>query len=251
MERQIHFRYKKQIFVLSIVALVCKALSSISYFATYEGDWIYGYELSFQFPNIVQLLLFVLSSLPYILLVIYVQKLHEELKAIVVVPVIFASIAIAPLLSLFNMTNDASLGAIIITLIDSITFVLATISALKGLSNKTFILIPTVTGLVLDLIALIATFSNFSFYVEYGMFLYILTSPASIIASSTLYVALLIFGVKNRIPNILSASPEEEKKNSEKMSPEQVLKTLKDKFELGMITEEEYQTQRTEIINKL
>ena len=35
------------------------------------------------------------------------------------------------------------------------------------------------------------------------------------------------------------------------MNPEQALKLLKDKLDLGMITEEEYQAQRAEIISKL
>jgi uncharacterized membrane protein len=252
MDRQIHLRYKSQIVVLSIVALVFKALSSISYFATYEGGWKDGYELSFQFPNIIQLFYLVLGVLPYILLVIYVQKFHKEFKATVVVPVIFASIAIVPLLSLIiNIINGHGFSGIIVYLITPITFALATISALKGLSNKIFIVIPTVVGLVLNLLSLNGTFSNFSYYINYGMFLYIFTVPASIIASSALYVALLIFGLKNRIPTILSVSPEEEKKNAEKTTPEQALKILKDKFELGMITEEEYQAQRAEIISKL
>ena len=265
MDRQIQLRYKSQIVILSIVALVFKALSSISYFATYEGNWKDGYELSFQFPNIIQLFSLVLGVLPYILLVIYVQKFHKEFKATVVVPVIFTSIAIVPLLSLIsniinvygfsgiisNIINVYGFSGIIINLITPITFALATISALKGLSNKIFIVIPTVVGLVLNLLSLIGTFNIFSYYIRDGMFLYIFTVPASIIASSALYVALLIFGLKNRIPTILSVSPEEEKKNAEKMTPEQALKILKDKFELGMITEEEYQTQRAEIISKL
>lgn len=252
MDRQIQLRYKSQIVILSIVALVFKALSSISYFATYEGNWNDGYELSFQFPNIIQLFSLVLGVLPYILLVIYVQKFHKEFKATVVVPVIFASIAIVPLLSLIsNIINGYGFSGIIINIIIPITFALATISALKGLSNKIFIVIPTVVGLVLNLLSLIRTFNIFSYYIREGMFLYIFTVLASIIASSALYVALLIFGLKNRIPTILSVSPEEEKKNAEKMTPEQALKILKDKFELGMITEEEYQTQRAEIISKL
>jgi uncharacterized membrane protein len=252
MDKQIQLRYKSQIVILSIVALVFKVLSSISYFATYEGYWKHECELSFQFPNIIQLFSLVLGVLPYILLVIYVQKFHKEFKATVVIPVIFASIAIVPLLSLIsNIINGYGFSGIIINLITPITFSLGTISALKGLSNKTFIVIPTVAGLVLNLLSLIGTFFNFSYYISYSMFLYIFTVPASIIASSALYVALLIFGLKNRIPTILSVSPEEEKKNAEKTTPEQALKILKDKFELGMITEEEYQAQRAEIISKL
>ena len=36
-----------------------------------------------------------------------------------------------------------------------------------------------------------------------------------------------------------------------KMKPEQALKYLKERLDLGMITEEEYQAQRAEIIRKL
>ena len=35
------------------------------------------------------------------------------------------------------------------------------------------------------------------------------------------------------------------------MTPEQSLRLLNDKLELGMITEEEYQAQRADIISKL
>lgn len=249
--KPILLRYKTQIVALSNVALVFKVLSSISSFVTYKGDWK-GYKLSFQFPNIIQLLSFVLGLLPYILLVVYVQKFHKEFKGAIIVPIIFASIAIAPLFSLIiNFINGYDDSGIIINLITPITFALATISALKGLSNKTFIVIPTVVGLVLNLLSLIEVFSNFSFYINYSMFLYILTPSAGIIASLALNVALLMFGVNNRIPNILPISPEEEKKNAEKTSPEQALKILKDKFELGMITEEEYRIRRAEIISKL
>ena len=42
-----------------------------------------------------------------------------------------------------------------------------------------------------------------------------------------------------------------EKKIAEKLSPEQALRLLNDKLDFGMITEEEYQAQRNEIISKL
>ena len=245
-------RYKEQILALSIVALIFKALSCISFFVTYTGSWKEGYELSFQFPAILQLFSLVLGVLPYILLVLYIQKFHNEFRATIIVPIIFASIAALPLLSIINnIIYGYAFSGIIMNLITPIAFALATISALKGLSNKTFIIIPTVAGLALNLLSLIGTFSNFSYYISFGMFLYVFTVPASIICASALYVALLIFGLKNRIPTILSVSPEEEKKNAEKLSPEQALRILKDKLELGMITEEDYQAQRADIISKL
>ena len=68
-----------------------------------------------------------------------------------------------------------------------------------------------------------------------------------VISAATFNVALLLFGLKNRIPSILSPYPQK----IEKMNPEQMLRLLKDKFDLGIITEEEYQAQRAEIISKL
>ena len=41
------------------------------------------------------------------------------------------------------------------------------------------------------------------------------------------------------------------KKEKAELTPEQALKLLKDKLDLDMITEEEYQAQRAEIISKL
>ena len=89
------------------------------------------------------------------------------------------------------------------------------------------------------------------YYIEASMYLYIFTYPLSIIGSTLLYISLLLFGVKNKIPSVIALSPEKGRARAEKMNPEQALKLLKDKLELGMITEEEYQAQRANIISKL
>ena len=89
------------------------------------------------------------------------------------------------------------------------------------------------------------------YYIENSMYLYAFTSHLSIIGSTLLYISLLLFGVKNKIPSIIVLSPEKERARAEKMNPEQALKLLKDKLDFGMITEEEYQAQRAEIISKL
>ena len=80
------------------------------------------------------------------------------------------------------------------------------------------------------------------------MYLYLFTKPMGIIGTAALYIALLLFGLNNRIPALVYLSP---KKKKEKMTPEQSLRLLKDKLDFGMITEEEYQAQRAEIISKL
>lgn len=249
LDKQRVLQCKTPITVLALISLLCTALSSITYFAFYSND-----ELTFEFPSLLSLISFAMYFAPKVLLILYVVKFFREFKATIIVPIIFACIAASPLLSFIN-TFILGYGLdginLIINLITMVTFTLATISALKGLSNKVFIIVPTALGLALSALYLISLFPTFEFYARNGFTLYLFTEPMSIIASITFYVALLLLGLKNRIPAILAVSPEKEKKNAEKMSPEQALRLLNDKLELGMITKEEYQSQRAEIINNL
>ena len=257
-DKQRVLKSKTPITILAIIALGCTVLSSITYFAFY--DWVkvngdYTYELTFRFPSLLSLISLTLTLAPKVLLVLYIFKFFREFKATIIVPIIFGCIAANPLLSFINSFFAFSYGfngiSLIMSLITIITYTLATISALKGLSNKIFIIIPTALSIALSFLSLISLSSSSEFYAREGMTLYLFTNPASIIASITLNIALLLFGLKNRIPAILTVSPEKEKKNAEKMSPEQALRLLNDKLELGMITKEEYQSQRAEIINNL
>jgi hypothetical protein len=94
-------------------------------------------------------------------------------------------------------------------------------------------------------------FEIMHFYTEAHLYQYIFSSLLGIIGAITLYTALLLFGLKNRVPTIIKVSPEKEKKHAERLSPEQSLRLLQEKLDLDMITEEEYQAQRAEIISKL
>lgn len=246
---------KTPIVILSLISLAFTLLSSITYFVYFEPNYSNGdfrYEIATYFSSVLSLMSFALSIVPKVLLVIYVLKFFKEFKATIVIPAIFAAIAVSPLISVINsfvFGSDFTVANLIMNIVVIVTFTMATVSALKGLSNKIFIVIPTVLGLILNLFSLLSIFSIGGYYIRNGMYLYLVTSPASIIASTTFYIALLLFGVKNRIPAILSVSPE--KGNVEKMSSEQALRLLKDKLDLGMINEEEYQVQRAEIISKL
>jgi uncharacterized membrane protein len=132
-----------------------------------------------------------------------------------------------------------------------VPFVLATISALKGLSKKSFTIIAFVISLLVCAISIIATLSNIGYYLRSECYICAVAYPCSILGTTFLYISLFLFAINNRIPTILTPSPEHEKKTAEKMSPEQSLRLLKDKLDFGMITEEEYQAQRAEIISKL
>ena len=106
-----------------------------------------------------------------------------------------------------------------------------------------------IIGIVSEIPHILMFFSNLGWYISDQRYLYLFTVPMSILGYIGFYISLLLFGVKNKIPALIMSSSV--KKADGKISPEQSLKLLKDKLELGMITEEEYQVQRAEIISKL
>ena len=117
--------------------------------------------------------------------------------------------------------------------------------------KKIFLIIATSIGLLIEALSIISYWGNSSWIFENEHYLYIFTWIIGIAGAVALYIALLLFGLKNRIPAIVSTSPEKEKKKAENLTPEQDLRLLKDKLDLGMITEEEYKAQRADIISKL
>lgn len=246
---------KNAIITLSLIAIVFAVLNSLVYFVYYgEGYWDGRYHSGIQFrtPSTISLIYVILSIAPKVLLPIYASFFFEKRKATFMVPVMFGSIAAAALLSLVNgfmVSYGLNFYNLVINFVTMITFTLATVSAFKGLSNKVFIIIPTVLGLACSVVSMISVYYSIGFHLENELYVFILTGIAGIIASVTFNIALLLFGVRNKIPIILSKSFE--KIDMELMSPEQALRLLQDKLDRGTITEEEYQSQRAEIISKL
>ena len=159
-------------------------------------------------------------------------------------------IAFAPL---WHCISDFVLGYgfssyldLLVDLLIIVPFTFATISALKGFSNKIYVVIAVSCGLLREAIPFISFIRYAGEYISDGVYLYLFTWPLSIIGFSALYIAILLFVLKN---NISSTKKKEE--STEKMSIEQSLRYLKEKLDLDMITEEEYKAKRAEIINKL
>lgn len=252
-DKQQVIKVKTPITVLTLISLFCKVLSSSTYFLYY-----YNYELTFRFPTILNLLSLTFTIAPVVLLFLYVFKFHKEPNSTIFIPICFGCMAVAYLLYCIhdfiseNMHDDVKFFVIIFDLIFMIAYVLGTINALKGLSNKAFIIIPIVAGFIMSAVNLINLFSfYFELYIERGYTLYLFTDPAGIIASVTFHIALLLFCLKNTIPAIIPESPKKANINVEQLTPEQSLIILKNKLDLGVITQEEYQRQRAEIIDKL
>lgn len=249
--------------ILGFISLICTVLSCITYFWYYDYNYVNGgnsyYELVFDFPSIISILFLLLDLAPCVLLLLYIMKFHGQYKGTVLYPIVCGLIAGSPLLStILNVIRGYGLALawldVIIKLAIVISFTLLTINAIRGLNKKVYTIVATSIGLVLQLLSAISIFNSMVLvrYIETEMYLYLFTIPMGIIGTVALYIALLLFGLNNRIPALVSLSPEEkERQKTEKMTPEQSLRLLKDKLDLGMITEEEYQTQRAEIISKL
>lgn len=244
--------------ILGFISLICTVFSCIAYFLYYDYNYVKGgnsyYELAFDFPSIISILFLLLDLAPCVLLLLYIMKFHGQYKGTVLYPIVCGLIAGCPLLSTI-LDGVRGYGLywpnILISLAIIVPFTLLTINATKGLNKKVYTIVATSIGLVLQLLSVISMFISMDWYIEEEMYLYLFTVPMGIIGTAALYIALLLFGLNNRIPALVSLSPEKERQKTEKMTPEQSLRFLKEKLDLGMITEEEYQAQRADIISKL
>ena len=250
---------KKTIVILSLVSLICTALSCIEYFVVYYKDmYMTYYKPSIEFPGLFSLLCLLTTLAPCILMVLYILKFHGNFKVTafllnkMAVPTIFILIAISHIFCIFYGIYYEYYSSIDITsdLAVAVAFALVAHSASKGFPRKISLVIASVGGSLISFMSLFTILQDIGGYLEDKVYLYIFTGITGIVGAITLYTALLLFGLSNK-PLITSASPEHENNNTEEMDPAQALRILKDKFELGMITEEEYRVQRGEILSKL
>lgn len=119
-----------------------------------------------------------------------------------------------------------------------IAFALATLSVVVGFSGKTFLIMAPIVGMATEVFSII----NLSWHLVSGTYLYLFTGLSRIIGAVVLYIVILLVVLDRKF--IL---PEKRNKNS----AGNTLLLLKEKFDDGVITEEEYQVQRQEIISKL
>ncbi len=233
---------EKTTIIVSLFTLIFTALSCFTYFMRYGWD----YNIEIRFPSFFGLIFFLLKIVPPVLLVVYLTKFHKNLKATGIVPAIFGLVALYNLFAIlerflygFYVSGIFDLLYFIFKIVLTVSFIVVLSNALKGMLNKKLITVAMLIGIVSEIPHILIFFSNLGWYISDRAYLYLFTVPMSILGYIGLYTSLLLFGVTTTL------------KTDGKNSPEQSLKILKEKFELGMITEEEYQTQRAEIIRNL
>ena len=240
--------------VLSIISLVFTALGSIDWLLIRLSSCIeyvtnHGVDIGVVFGVILFFLIYISSISPIILFNIYIFKLFKKPKARFVLLIVFVLYVAAIIVELFLIRGlkfpfpifGYSLTQFIYNIIIVVVpFVLITISVLKGFNQKVLL----VVGISILLFMVAVGFIKILGYYPIKIILYWCGVNLGTIS---FYIALLLFGLKNQIPAVISSKS----KNINKFNPAQALKTLKNDFELGIITEEEYQAQRAEIISKL
>jgi len=238
-------KYRTPITLLAVAALFFMLLDAVSYFAYYYYENVGSgipCVLVFDFPTLLGWGSLILKLLPFLLL-LFAIGLFRSRKAHILVALVFASVALGPIYeavrTIFVRFSVPELVPFLMDMITVALFTLATVCILKGRPDKLFIVLAPAVGLALALASLITFPDLMEHYITRGWYFYLLTAPAGILASILLNLALLLFGLKNRVHTV----PE-----TVDIDPELILLLLQDKLERGDITEEEYQAMRADII---
>lgn len=263
LDRPQGFKHKKPIAVLTIISAVFAFVGIMDYFVDYE-QVRYGFDLytvpcfvvpvwGYELQYIIQSVLLVIAMA---LFAVYILKFPGTEKIKCIAPVVFGLEAIWMLSETMYIVFDYGffIGFYstpirnLLYIILAILFVLVATNAVKKFSEK-FLVIAVAIGILLEAFGYYDSIGYLFICVEEGHFLKLLLWLISIVGHFLFYIALIWFGLTNTIPPMSSATSK--KKEIENISPEQALRTLKEKLDNGMITEEEYTAQRATIISKL
>ena len=174
----------------------------------------------------------------------------------IIYDLIFSGIYLGEVYYLFSFLFRAILA---------VFFGLAIISSLGGLKNKVFAILAGSFGLAYSIIMpfiFIFTSQIFNAGIDYILF-YLANTLVSFLSLLFLSCAVLVYSIKNRVPaavgkerngcpaqNAYAGAPSFPPA-SDPNSPEAKLAALSAKLEFGIITKEEYDKQRADIINSI
>ncbi len=246
---------KEYIIPLLIDSVLCVLVGCIRYFICsvlypsmeYEVFWINKLPL-------ISWVYMALEFLPAVLFLFYATLCYQRCKAAVLFPVVCAIIAARLGVDIYYdfiyfFEHYFRIRAII-DVIQFITFILLTVSVAKGLKDKKYVIIASVVGLLWQSCVLYYSFSVISelpdvFVIKFEN----IVSLISMIANILLYIAILLFGINNNIPELINVKKKSKKINN--MPPEELLKILKEQYELGKLTEQEYQAGKADVVSRL
>lgn len=265
----LNYRRKLQcstpIVVLTLVALVAGIVSSITYFVSTVYDWDGPVEVMYYFPSISRLVEWLLDLAPEVLLALYVLYFFPKCKADILLPIAMLCLAVKPVWHWVAFGFHFELEYDIWFIASVVTFGLAGFYALIGSKRKVFVIFAVAWTLVDWVGSTIGVITvDIPHCIENDLMIYLVTEPAWLLETVALSVALLLLVLKNDVlgsgrvnfGKVISQVKKEsvtirEKQAEQSMDPAQQLRVLKEKLDLGMITEEEYHSKREQIISQL
>ncbi|MBQ7173283.1 MAG: SHOCT domain-containing protein [Clostridia bacterium] len=250
-------KFRRPIRVFAILALILHLIARVTYFIGY--DWSSAskeYTTRFQFPDAYSIIFFLLFLIPYILLLVYPAVSCHGRKDKVFAAVLFGVCSFFELRSVITeivdtitsagkyLENSEIMREIILSSILPLTLfallLVAMIGKIKGFSIKIPLIAYAVLSVTAFTISILTSFQYFKYYTEDGLLLQLVFSLVGRLGSILFSIAIFFIGLR-----------ETRRSSSVPVTPEEELKGLKELFDLGNITEEEYQAKRSEIINKL
>lgn len=245
----------------ALTALLFVIVGSGKYFMGWEENGWY-YDFIFINPSFSSWAEMILMLLFCVLITLYIFKGSSRLKSLLLLSIGVGTLAlenaILCLLSIVGYIKIEAFSSILFPiffqLIPCVLFLLVTIELLKnGAVRKPLIWISIVVAVALSALPIVAYINmnadkDYYWYTNkilirlYGL-LVVVWDLGNILA----YISLLRILLKGRIPAIIPAV----KNNTAGLSAEQHLRLLKDRFELGLINENNYQEEKEKIINSL
>lgn len=235
------FPSKALILILSVFALVFALFKAATVFFVYQDS-----ALSFRTPSFFSFLVMLLELAPFAIFLLLLQDRFAKMQKARIFSIVFALLGASPLFSLiYNYLTiyrdfgfDFEMGYDWLRdLILSLAYLLGLIASLKGFSKKIFFFIPFGFGLLDTVLSLLEAINKSAYYAQSKMPLYNFASAFQILSAFAFFAALLFFFQK---------APLLPKKDETKKA----LRRLNEEFERGTISEEEYQSKRSQILGK-
>ena len=274
--------------VYGISLFIYYGIGDVEYIISLFNRGLTFFELIFDISvwvgaSVVQICSYSLSILSIVLFLIYILILYPKRKAGFFLPIIFGIPLLEVLISnmayrethIYFAEESASnsvfevMEILLLVLFIAVEVVLF-IGSVKKKHKAKIMGISLIVLFVMTVLELLFMIPNtFQLIMDFNVnhmldnintMSYILFQLISTflapIAALTLYFSQLLFVSKNDISSVtkmrvIEINPEKEKEKIKNMAPEKALKALKKNFERGVFTEEEYNAQREEVMQRL
>lgn len=257
-------RLKKTVFVLTVITLaLLLPMVFINLVFEYEaiegGSNIYTmHKAVVAAPTAYQVFVAVIALVPPVMLLLALVSRPGKTAVTVLVAAAFVCLVVYNAVSFVAaLTQNAGEVAMAVTyaiiyVIPAVLYVLAALSALKGLSVKALFFAPALMVIFLQLITLL--FGSVSFYphdFKTGLELMVTSSILNSLQMILINLALLLFCVPNRTRPILPVSAQKESAAILRLPPNLALQRLNEDLQLGYLKPEDYARLRAIVLERL